>query len=378
MNSDIVVIGAGIHGCATALRLAQAGARVTVLERSVPGAEASSAAAGILSPGVEAQHGGPLLALAQESMRRWPMLVEELEAATGIDLAYRANGTLRIVFTDSEAAAWRADLPRLVALGVAAEWLDGGGLRALEPELAASARGGFLFHGEASLDPKPLLRALAMAAAGAGVRFVTGQVQRIATDHGRASGVDHASGRIAAGAVVLAAGAWACLVEGSGLPAGAVRPVRGQMVVLDSRPPSAPIASIAPIAPIVSRVIFSPQGYLVPRPDGRVLCGSTMEEAGFEKAVTADGMLRILAMAVETAPRLAAAPYVESWSNFRPATADGLPILGPGAIPGLFYSTGHHRHGILLAPASADLLAASLLGEAPALDLAPYSAARVG
>ena len=172
MYSDIVVIGAGIHGCATALRLAQAGARVTVLERSVPGAEASSAAGGILSPGVEAQHGGPLLALAQDSMRRWPGLVAELEAATGIDLAYRANGTLRIVFTDAEAAAWRADLPRLVALGVAAEWLDGGALRALEPELAASARGGFLFRGEASLDPKPLLRALAIAAAGAGARGI--------------------------------------------------------------------------------------------------------------------------------------------------------------------------------------------------------------
>lgn len=375
MNSDIVVIGAGIHGCATALRLAQAGARVTVLERSVPGAEASSAAGGILSPGVEAQHGGPLLALAQDSMRRWPRLVEELEAATGIDLSFRANGTLRIVFSAAEAEAWRADLPRLVALGVAAEWLDGPGLRALEPELAPGAEGGFLFRGEASLDPKPLLRALALAAAGAGARFVTGQVRRIAIEQGRVAGVDHDSGRIPAGAVLLAAGAWAGLVEGSGLPAGAVRPVRGQMVVLEDRPPG---PAVPPAPPIASRVIFSPKGYLVPRPDGRVLCGSTMEEAGYEKVVTAGGLLHILAMAVETAPRLAAAPYVEAWSNFRPATADGLPVLGPGAVPGLFYSTGHHRHGILLAPASADLVAASLLGAAPDLDLTPYSAARLG
>ncbi len=103
-----------------------------------------------------------------------------------------------------------------------------------------------------------------------------------------------------------------------------------------------------------------------------------MEEAGFEKAVTAGGLLHILGMAVETAPRLATAPYLESWSNFRPATADGLPVLGPGAVPGLFYSTGHHRHGILLAPASADLVAACLLGAAPELDLTPYSAARLG
>ena len=308
-------------------------------------------------------------------MRRWPRFVEELEAATGIDLAFRANGTLRIVFSAAEAAAWRADLPRLVALGVAAEWLDGPGLCALEPALAATVQGGFLFRGEACLDPKPLLRALALAAAGAGARFVTGQVRRIAIEQGRVAGVDHDSGRIAAGAVLLAAGAWAGLVEGSGLPAGAVRPVRGQMVVLEGRAPGPQV----PAAPaIASRVVFSPKGYLVPRPDGRVLCGSTMEEAGFEKGVTAGGLLHILGMAVETAPRLATAPYLESWSNFRPATADGLPVLGPGAVPGLFYSTGHHRHGILLAPASADLVAASLLGTTPELDLTPYSAARLG
>lgn len=366
MASDIVVIGGGIHGCATALRLAQAGARVTVLERSVPGAEASSAAGGILSPGVEAQHGGPLLALAQESMRRWPGFAAELSSATGIDLAYRTHGTLRIVFGETEAEAWRADLPRLVALGVAAEWLDGPALRALEPALAAGARGGFLFRDEACLDPKPLLRALAAAAAGAGVRFLTGPVRRIAFEDGRVAGVDHVSGRLAAGSVLLAAGAWAGLVEGSGLPVGAVRPVRGQMVVLEARPE------------LISRVVFSPKGYLVPRPDGRILCGSTMEEAGYEKVVTASGMLTILGMALETAPELAAAPYLESWSNFRPATVDGLPILGPAEIPGLFYSTGHHRHGILLAPASADLVAATLLGATPALDLTPYAAARLG
>lgn len=364
MTDDIVVIGAGIHGCATAWRLAQAGAQVTVLERSVPGAEASSAAGGILSPGVEADHGGPLLALAQESLRRWPQFAAELEAATGVDLAYRAHGTLRLLFDDAGVAAAQADLPRLAALGVEAVELDGAELRALEPALAASARGALLFRGEASLDPKPLLRALAGAAAAQGVRFLTGQVRRIAIEDGRATGVDHTSGRIAAGAVLLAAGAWAGLVEGSGLPPGAVRPVRGQMVVLEGAPA------------LLSRVVFAPRGYLVPRPDGRILCGSTMEEAGFEKAVTAEGLLQILGMAVEALPGLATARYLESWSNFRPTTTDGLPILGPGRIPGLFYSTGHHRHGILLAPASADLVAGAMLGSSPALDLAPFSALR--
>lgn len=371
MTSDVVVIGAGIHGCATALRLAQAGLRVTVLERSVPGAEASSAAGGILSPGVEAQHDGPLLTLSQESLRRWPALVAELESATGIDLAYRARGTLRIVFGDDEAdeadeaAAGRADLPRLIGLGIASEWLDARELRALEPAISSAALGGYFFRDEACVDPKPLLRALALAAESAGVRFRTGQVRRIAIAGGRVVGVDHSSGRLQAGAVLLAAGAWAGRVEGSGLPDGAVRPVRGQMVVLEAA------------APLVARVVFSPRGYLVPRPDGRLLCGSTMEEVGFEKAVTAEGLLGILGMAVETAPALATARFLEAWSNFRPTTADGLPILGPGAIPGLFYSTGHSRHGILLAPASADLVAAAILGQTTVLDLEPYLAGRL-
>jgi glycine oxidase len=365
MTPDVVVIGAGIHGCATALRLAQAGARVTVLERSVPGAEASSAAGGILSPGVEAHHGGALLTLAQDSLRRWPGFAAELTTATGIDLAWRAAGTLRIAFDAEQAAAGRADLLRLADLGVDSGWLDGAALRTLEPALAATAPGGLLFPGEAVVDPKPLLRALAAAATTSGVRFLTGEVLRIAIENGRVVGVDHASGRLSAGAVLLAAGAWAGLVEGCGLPAGAVRPVRGQMVVLAARPG------------LVGRVVFTPRGYLIPRPDGRILCGSTMEEAGFEKAVTADGLRRILDMAVEAVPALAAAPYLDSWSNFRPTTSDGLPILGPGEVPGLFYSTGHHRHGILLAPASADLVAATLLGERPTLDLAPYSAARL-
>jgi glycine oxidase len=365
MSSDFVVIGAGIHGCATALKLARAGARVTVLERSVPGAEASSAAGGILSPGVEAQHGGPLLALARESLRRWPAFAEELTAATGIDLAWRAQGTLRILFDENAATTADAEVARLAGLGIDAAWLNGAELRELEPALSTEAVGGFLFRGEAALDPKPLLRALAAAATAAGVQFLTGEVRRIALESGRAVGVDHVSGRLDAGAVLLAAGAWAGLVEGSGLPPGAVRPVRGQMVVLAGEPGA------------LGRVVFSPRGYLVPRPDGRVLCGSTMEEAGFERAVTAAGLRQILDMALASAPTLAGARYLESWSNFRPATADGLPILGLAEKPGLFYSTGHHRHGILLAPVSADLVAAALLGEPPALDLAPFSAARL-
>jgi hypothetical protein len=174
-------------------------------------------------------------------------------------------------------------------------------------------------------------------------------VQRIVHERGRASAVEHESGRIEAGAVVLAAGAWSALVEGSGLPRGAVRPVRGQIALLDTRPP------------LLSRVVFSDKGYVVPRADGRVLCGSTMEEVGFEKAVTAAGLASVLGLAMEIAPALGRASLLETWSNFRPASPDGWPVLGPSSVPGLFYATGHTRNGILLTPITADAVAAAVL-----------------
>jgi glycine oxidase len=153
-------------------------------------------------------------------------------------------------------------------------------------------------------------------------------------------------------------------VEGHGLPPRAVRPVRGQIAVLDTRPP------------LLSRVVFSGHGYVVPRPDGRILCGSTMEEVGFEKAVTAGGLRHVLEVGMGIAPALAKAPLVETWSNFRPASPDGEPILGPAGVPGLFYATGHTRNGILLCPITADALTACVLGQAPPADLAPFSATR--
>jgi glycine oxidase len=245
------------------------------------------------------------------------------------------------------------------------EVLDDAAVRRLEPALSPEARGALFFPDEASLDPKPLARAVYVAAARAGATFVTGQVKRIAVEGGRVVGVDHDRGRIDAERVVLAAGSWSLLVEGHGLPGGAVRPVRGQIVILDTRPP------------LLSRVVFSGHGYVVPRADGRILVGSTMEEVGFEKAVTAGGLRHVLDIAIGISPALAQAPVVETWSNFRPASPDGSPILGAGTVPGLFYATGHTRNGILLAPITADAIAAAILGRPPPVDLSPFSPARL-
>jgi len=365
MKADVVVIGAGVQGCAVAWRLAQAKLDVVVLERAVPGAEASSAAGGILSPGVEALEPGPFYLLGRASLARYPAFAAELEAATGVSLGWRGGGTLEVALDDDHAQLLAGRANKILGAGLPVTVLDDAEVRRLEPGLSPEARGALWFEEEASLDPRQLGRALAIAAARAGARFVTGQVKAIRHEGGRVVGVDHDGGPIDAGAVVLAAGAWALQVTGHGLPAGAVRPVRGQMAVLDTRPP------------LLSRVIFSGHGYVVPRADGRILCGSTMEDVGFEKAVTAGGLRHVLEVGIGIAPALAGAPLVETWSNFRPASPDGEPILGPGTVPGLIYATGHTRNGILLCPITADAVAACLLGTAAPVDLSPFSAARL-
>jgi glycine oxidase len=365
MSVDVVVIGAGVQGSSVALRLAQAGRKVVVLERAVPGAEASSAAGGILSPGVEAVEPGPFYALCRASLARYPAFAREVEALSGMSVGLRTLGTLEVALDDDHAKILAARADKILAHGLPVEVLDDAAVRRLEPAISPEARGALFFADEASLDPRALARASYVAAARAGATFVTGQVRRIVTEGGRATGVEHDSGRIEAGAVVLAAGSWSLLVEGHGLPAGAVRPVRGQIAVLDTRPP------------LLSRVVFSGHGYVVPRPDGRILCGSTMEEVGFEKAVTAGGLRHVLDVGIGIAPALERAPVVETWSNFRPASPDGEPILGTGTVPGLLYATGHTRNGILLAPITADAIAAAILGRPPPVDLAPFSAARL-
>jgi glycine oxidase len=366
LRADVVVIGAGVQGSAVAWRLAQAGRDVLVLERAIPGAEASSAAGGILSPGVEALEPGPFYDLGRASLARYPAFVAELEAATGVPLGYRAAGTLEVALDDQHAQLLAGRAAKLQKAGLPVTVLDEVEVRRLEPGLSPEARGALWFEDEGSLDPRQLGRALAIAAQRAGARFLSGQVRAIRHEGGHVTGVDHDAGHIEAPAVVLAAGSWTMQVAGHGLPPGAVRPVRGQMAVLDTRPP------------LLSRVIFSGHGYVVPRPDGRVLCGSTMEEVGFEKAVTAGGLRHVLEVGMEIAPALAGAPLVESWSNFRPASPDGEPILGRGAVPGLLYATGHTRNGILLCPITADAVAALLLDRPAPVDLTPFSPARLG
>lgn len=356
----VVLVGGGVVGCAVALRLAQQGVQCTVVERSVPGAEASSAAAGILAPQAEAEGPGDFLSLCLRSRALYPGFVQQVEELSGMGVGHRPSGVLHVAFSEATLERLRARVKTQRALGLASELLESEAVLRLEPALHPALLGAAHFPEDGSVDNRLLMRALSMAAARASVHFVTGHVRALLCVDGRAVGVDVDGERLEADAVVVAAGAWTGLVPGSGLSPRQVRPARGQMVMLRSR------------VPLLQRVAFSDEGYLVPRADGRLLAGSTLEFEGFAKEVTAEGLRRILTLALQLAPFLGEVPVVESWAGLRPYTEDRLPVLGPGPLAGLFLASGHFRNGILLAPVTAELLAQAVLGQPPSLPLEPF------
>ena len=364
MTYDGVVIGGGVMGSAIALRLAQAGQRVLVLEKAIPGAEASSAAGGILGPQMEGEHDDPLFRLALASRDAYPDFAAELRELSGVDVGWRRSGLLRTSATGEDAAPLEARLAWQRRAGLTIESLSGDEARGLEPRLSPAIERALFFPDEAMVEPRKLAEALPIAAQAAGATFRRAQVRRVITAGNRASGVELDGDRVSAGAVIVAAGAWTSKVEGCGLPVDAVRPVRGQMAVLRGA------------GPALSRVVFTSRGYLVPRSDGTVVTGSTMEEAGFEKRVTAGGLAHILGNATATLPALAHAEVTATWSGLRPCPKDGLPLIGAGPLPGLFLASGHHRNGILLTPETARLLAAAVIAGRDPVELTPFSPLR--
>jgi len=358
---DLVVVGAGVPGLAVAWRARARGLRVLVLERDVPGAGASSVAAGMLAPVSEADAGErALLLLGLDSARRWPGFADELREVAGVDVGYRRTGTLVLARDRDEAEALERELDLRRRLGLRAERLRPSQARALEPALAPTVRLGLDVPDDHSADPRALVRALCAACDAVGVQLRTGAcVEELLHDGARVAGVRLGDGeRVAAGAVLIAAGAWSAALPG--IPADArvpVRPVKGQTVRL--RDPG-----FDPARPLCAHILRWEGGYLVPRADGRHVLGATMEERGFDTAMTALGVHELLRDAGELLPGLLELEIEELIAGLRPATPDNAPALGAsGALRGLHYATGHHRNGILLAPVTADLVAAELAGE---------------
>jgi glycine oxidase len=360
---DVLVIGGGAIGCASALALAKRGARVRLVECAHVGAEASSAAAGILGAYVEAHDTGPLTQLCFRSLAMYAGWTAMLADSTGIDVGHRPSGSMR-VYADRDAFE-RESRAMHEALGDDAQPLDATEARALEVGLTATMAGALRFRKDCRIDPPALMRAVEGATRNAGVTITENDgVARILVEDGRATGVALESGAIVrAGAVVLTAGAWSPL-EGSGLAPGWVEPIRGQMIELRMR--SRPL----------DHVVFGPGAYLSPRDDGRVIVGSTQEHAGFHKAVTVRGVRGLLEGAAALVPAVEDAEISRMWSGLRPATPDGAPLLGPGAVPGLIVATGHFRNGILLAPITGEIVAVLVSGAPALVDLAPFAVDR--
>lgn len=357
---SVLIVGGGVIGCALARELAGRRIATTVLERGEPGCEASGAAAGMLAPQSEALPPGPLFDLARASRELFPAWAKELEGETGIDVGFRRTGILRCASAGEEGPFFsRFDWQRRA--GLAVEEAGPERIAAISGGLVAGGfRRALFFPEDGVVDPPRLTLALRRAAEARGAEFVTGEARRFRVEGGVCRGVDAEVGELDAEATIDAAGAWAAFDRSAAdIP---VEPVRGQIVEL--------VPSAVPPA-----VLWSDEAYLVPRPDGRLLVGSTDERVGFVKDVTARAVGRLIDAACRLVPSLEGARFSSAWAGLRPGSADGSPILGASGIPGLHFAAGHYRNGILLAPATARLLADALEGsESPAL--AAFSAAR--
>jgi glycine oxidase len=348
---DVTIIGGGIIGLSLAIALRKRGATVLVVERGEPGREASHAAGGMLVDyGLETP--SVLQPLATAGARMYPEFVQELQFASGMHVDLRDQGT--IVFPPPEHVHERPGFTLASLLPVP--------LAELEPALAESNRPA-LYLKERSVDPRALSTAAWKAAKRHGVDFSSGdEVTEVAVVDGRATGVTTTKSAFQAAKIVNCAGAWSGQIGPHSFP---TRPVKGQMLCL-----------LMPERTLVKHVIRSPDAYLIPRSDGRLLVGATVEEAGFDKRTDLATIQRFHRAAIDLVPELRNGKILEDWAGLRPGTPDALPILGPTATPGYYVATGHFRDGILLAPITAEVMAAVIEGHAPDYDLTPFSPAR--
>jgi glycine oxidase len=365
-SADVVVCGAGVIGCAIARELARSGARVILIDRDRPAAEASGAAAGLLTSQADAASDSSFARLCHGSGALYPALVRELSEETGIDVHYSPCGTVRLPEDAADAramddlarwqrsAGWRVESIPAEALGA----LSGG---ALAPQ---NSGGALHFPDEAVVDNRELVRAFKTDAERHGARVLTGcEVRAIRIEHGACAGVRTSGGDIAAGAVVDAAGAWADFDPALPFPIP-IRPVRGQIVEVAEESGSIPL------------VLMRGGFYVAPREQGRVLLGSTAEEAGFDRRVTAEAMRDLTGRAISLVPRLSRARFVAAWAGLRPAAPDGLPIVGATPIRGFHLAAGHFRNGLVLAPATAAVIADIVLGGAERFDFSAFFLSR--
>jgi glycine oxidase len=361
---EVIVVGGGVIGLAAAWRLAETGVAVTLCD-DAPGRGASWASAGMLAPATEVHYGEEaLLRLNLEAARRWPSFVADLEGASSRVVGYRQCGTLAVARDGDELAALADHYSYQRELDLGVERLTARAVRSLEPGLAPRVRGGLLVEGDHQVDNRALVEALIAACRTAGVSFEPARVVRV----NEGPSVRLGDGNdLEAERVVLCAGCWTNAIEG--LPPDAVppvRPVKGQLLLL--RGPASP--------PLVERNVRGLDVYVVPRADGRVVVGATVEEQGFDVRATAGGVFELLRDAYEILPGIAELELLEVAVGLRPGSPDNAPMIGPTGLPGVLLATGHYRNGILLAPITADAVVALAQRDSLPLEVAPFAPQR--
>ncbi len=367
-STDIVVIGAGVIGAAVAFELVRRGASVTLLDARTPGGGATHASGGMLAPYTEASEGGPLLELGARSLKLFRAFAHDVARESGVDLNYTEAGSLHLARTESALAHFEGSRATLASMQVPASLLTPADIRALEPAVTSEVLGALLLPSQAHVSAPALTRALVAAAAKRGATLIDNvRVTRV-TRGADAWSVGTTGSTLHARTVVIAAGAWAGGLSIDGVDGHVpVRPVRGQLLHLHfDHPP-------------LSHVTWDDRCYLVPWNDGTLLVGATMEDVGFEEQTTASGVKSLIEAVCRVIPAASSAHVASARAGLRPATPDGLPIIGWSTVaPGVMYATGHFRNGVLLAPLTADVVARALLDNDNDPALAITSPARFG
>ncbi len=361
---DAIVAGGGLIGCAIALELARNGMRVALFDAQEPGREASWASAGIISPAPENPGMISLVTIGRASAALYPELIARVEELSGIETGFRPKGTVEAIFSSHA----REELSTIIALhrglGLSAEAISAKEAREIEPAISEELEAAVLRPDEASVDNRLLAKSLLGAAKNQGVDVFAGAaVEAIWRERGACRGTIVRGEKIAAASTIIAAGSFSCRIAGVE-PYAPVRPAKGQMV------------SLRCDAAKIERVLWSERIYLVPRNDGRILAGATVEHVGYDKTVTAGGVRSNLDAAIELAPILSTARIEETWAGLRPDTPDHLPILGPTDLEGLLIATGHYRSGVLLTPITAKLIGEMVAGKTPSVDFERFSPMR--
>ena len=350
MKKDVIIIGGGVIGCSIALRLAQAGLKVGVIERGRAGCEASRAAAGMLSPQTEASGPGPFFDLCLRSHSMYRDFAAQITELSGIDVEYRDEGALFLMLENEDEKSVEGWASWQRKAGLAIERVSADDVRKIEPAITRSTAGAVYIPGDNQIENRLLMDALDVAVRRAGVEMLEGEaVDSLIMDGNRVIGVLSERARSEADTVIVAAGCWSGhLLERAGLDLE-VSPAKGQMVAIKSEPS------------LLTATIHSRLCYMVPRRDGRILIGSTTEYVGYKKGVTASAVSALLAAAIEIIPALEDAEIVETWSGLRPDTSDHLPVMGFSGVDNLLIATGHFRNGILLAPVTSTLIADGII-----------------